>query len=163
MKINHKVWIVLASFALVLAILACSSTSPTATPQPTPTLRPTNTLAPTATLEPTNTPVPTDTPEPPASAVGKWLDPDTRSPFTITTIEDRNGELVVVSIINAGRGVEELSWSRYENGLLSWEYCPGGMHCITSELISVTSDSLTATWAWSDGGNSGITVYQRVP
>lgn len=92
---------------------------------------------------------------------GRWLDPDTTG--TITTIEERNGEFVVISVINPGRGDNELTSSSYSNGVLSWEYCAPQMHCITSQSVSVTSTTLTATWAWSDGGNSGTTVFQRQP
>lgn len=99
--------------------------------------------------------------EPSPSMAGKWQDPDAIG--TDTTIAWQNGQYVVVSIINSSRGVNELTWSKYKNGVLSWEYCPEGLHCITSSSISVTSDSLTANWYWTDGGNSGTTVYQRVP
>ena len=129
--------------------------SPTLLSLPTATHRSTDTLRPTVTPEPVATLVPLP------NVAGKWLDPDTSG--TITTIVEQNGELVVVSIINPGRGANELSSSSYVNGVLSWKYCPGGMHCVISQLVSFTSTSLTATWAWSDGGNSGITVYQRVP
>ncbi|MFH1523989.1 MAG: hypothetical protein ABIF04_03415 [Chloroflexota bacterium] len=71
--------------------------------------------------------------------------------------------IMVCTYINPDRGVNELSWSTYENGVLSREYFPIGMHYITSESVSVTSDTLTATWNWSDGGNGGTTVYQRTP
>ena len=134
MNLNKKGWIVLAFFVLALAILACGSSSPTATPKP------------------------------PASAVGRWEDPDSNAPYTITTIEEQNGQNVVVSITNSGRGdVNELTYSKYVNGVLTWEYCAAGIECITSEFVSVTSNSLTATWRWTDGGNGGTTVYKRVP
>jgi hypothetical protein len=173
MKSRNKKWIVLASFALVFAIIACSFDNSTSVPEPLNptelinTLLPVNpqvpisTLAPVDTPIPTRAPMPTDTLKPQASAVGKWLDPDTSG--TITTIIEQNGELVVVSISNPTRGGNELTSSSYANGVLTWEYCPAGMHCITSRLISVTSNSLTAAWSWSDGGNSGTTVYSRVP
>jgi len=99
--------------------------------------------------------------EPMPGLTGKWLDPDTSG--TVTTIEEQNGEYVVVSVINPDRGVNEVTSSSYSNGVLTWEYCPPNMHCITSESVSVTSDRLTSTWSWSDGGNSGTTVYQRLP
>jgi hypothetical protein len=180
MNLNKKVWIFFASFVLLVAILACSSTTvapatpeptatprPTDTPKPTDTPRPTDTPVPTATPRPTDTPEPTatlrptDTPEPPPSAAGRWSDPDTSG--TVTTIAEQNGQTVVVSIINPNRGGNELTSSSYVNGVLTWTYCPPGYNCVISELISVTSTTLTATWHWTDGGNSGTTVYTRLP
>jgi hypothetical protein len=117
----------------------------------------------TETLQRVSSPIPSASvdQEPVPSLASRWLDPDTTG--TVTTIEEQNGEYVVVSVINPDRGVNEVTSSSYSNGVLTWEYCPPNMHCITSESVSVTSDSLTATWSWSDGGNSGTTVYQRLP
>ena len=92
---------------------------------------------------------------------GNWLDPDTTG--TITTIVWENGEYKITTISNPSRGVNELSWYTWENNVLSWEYCPENMHCITSQLVGVNGDSMTADWWWSDGGNGATTTYQRVP
>ena len=58
-----------AAFAAVVAVLACSSATPTPVPTstPAPTPVPMATPVPTATLEPTATPAPTVTPQPTAS------------------------------------------------------------------------------------------------
>lgn len=92
---------------------------------------------------------------------GRWNDPDT--PGTVTTIEEQNGEFVVVSVINPSRGVNELTWSTYENGVLRWEYCPENMYCITSETVAVYDDTLVADWYWTEGGNGGTTYFERLP
>jgi hypothetical protein len=92
---------------------------------------------------------------------GRWLDPDTSG--TITTIEAQGDGFAVISIINPSRGLDELSWSSWEDGVLSWEYCPPDMYCITSETVSVSEDTLVADWWWSDGGNGDTTYFSRVP
>lgn len=125
---------------LAVIAIACDSTTPVPTPRP---------------------PSPTVTPPSPPTMAGRWDDPDT--PGTVTTIEERNGEFVVVSVINPDRGTNELTWSRWENGVLSWEYCPPDMYCITSETVDVTEDTLIAEWYWSDGGNGGTTYFERLP
>jgi len=91
---------------------------------------------------------------------GQWLDPDTSG--TVTTIVWENGEYVITSIMNPDRGNNELTWYTWQDGTLSWEYCPENMYCITSQLVDVSGDSMTADWWWTDGGNSGTTTYQRV-
>jgi hypothetical protein len=140
MNTRKKFWLVWLGAILVMALIAiaCGSTTETPTTRPQPTTQP-----------------------PPASMAGRWNDPDT--PGTVTTIEERNGEFEVVSVINPDRGVNELTWTTYENGVLSWEYCPESMYCITSETVSVTSSTLTATWNWTDGGNGGTTYFERLP
>jgi hypothetical protein len=101
------------------------------------------------------------TPKTPASMTGRWLDPDTTG--TITTIEAQGDGFVVVSVMNPERGVNELTDTSWDNGVLSWTYCPDGMHCIVSKTTSVTDKILTAEWSWADGGNGGTTKFQRQP
>jgi hypothetical protein len=96
-----------------------------------------------------------------ASMAGRWLDPDTSG--TITTIEAQGDGFVVVSVMNPERGVNELTETSWDNGVLSWTYCPDGMHCIVSTTKSVTDKILTADWAWADGGNGGTTKFERQP
>jgi hypothetical protein len=160
---TKKVWIVIVSFFLMLVIIACScgsilpalQTVVTQVSQPSPTVG----------TAPTVPPEPTIAPQTQASAVGRWEDPDSEAPYSITTIAEQNGEYVVVSVTNSGRNnVNELTYSKIVNGVLTWEYCPEGMYCITSELVSITSDSLTATWYWTDDSSTGgTTIYRRVP
>jgi hypothetical protein len=159
MDTRRKLWLVLIGTVLAMTVIACLST-PTPAAPPSPTVPPSPTAPPLPTAPPSPTVPPSPTAQPPSMA-GRWNDPDT--PGTVTTIEERNGEYVVVSVINPDRGVNELTWTTYENGVLSWEYCPADMHCITSETVSVTSDTLTATWTWTDGGNGGTTYFERLP
>ena len=172
MPTNKKVIIAIGSFFLVMSIIACSCSSilPTlqtvATQVSQPTSGPLPTIAPLPTTAPLPTipPEPTVPPEPLVSAAGRWEDPDSDAPYSVTTIEIQNGEYVVVSVTNSGRGnVNELTWSKIVNGVLTWEYCPEGMYCITSELVSFDSNTLTANWYWSDGGNGATTIFRRVP
>jgi hypothetical protein len=92
---------------------------------------------------------------------GHWLDPDTTG--TITTIEAKGDGYEVVSVMNPGRGVNELTESKWENGVLSWTYCPESMHCIVSSTVSVDETTLAADWGWADGGNGGTTYFVRQP
>ncbi len=96
-----------------------------------------------------------------ASMAGRWLDPDTSG--TITTIEARGDGFAVVSVMNPERGINELTDSSWDNGVLTWTYCPEGMHCIVSKTVSVTDKILTADWSWADGGNGGTTKFERQP
>jgi hypothetical protein len=175
MNTSRKFWIVLVGAVLALAVIACScgslgplqnilSTATALAPQimePVVTVPPMPTVA----IPPTEVPPLITEPEPSASPVGRWEDPDSNAPYSITTIDEQNGEYVVVAVTNEGRGnVNELTWSQYVNGVLTWEYCPEGMYCITSEFVSVTEDSLTANWYWSDDpGNGDTTIFRRAP
>lgn len=93
--------------------------------------------------------------------VGKWLDPDTTG--TITTIAAKGDGYEVVSVMNPDRGVNELTESSWQNGLLTWTYCPESMHCIVSKTVSVDETTLAADWSWADGGNGGTTYFVRQP
>ncbi len=157
MSTPRKFWFVWMGVILLMAavIMACGTTTPTPA---APTALPSPTVA-----APTAQPLPTVAAptEQPASMAGNWDDPDT--PGTVTTIGEQNGGYVVISVINPDRGVNELTWTKYENGVLSWEYCPQNMYCITSETVSVDDTTLVATWRWSDGGNGGTTYFNRIP
>jgi hypothetical protein len=94
---------------------------------------------------------------------GKWLDPDSSGGGTLSTIEYKNGEYVVTSVVNSGRGPNEVKKSSWSNGVLTWEYCPSGMHCITQSTVTLAGNTLTVNWTWSDGGNSGTSDLKRQP
>jgi hypothetical protein len=91
---------------------------------------------------------------------GKWLDPDTSG--TITTIEAQGNGFAVVSVINPNRGGNELTSTSYSNDVLTWTYCVPTQVCVTSETVSVSGNSLNATWT-SDDGDSGTTTFERQP
>jgi hypothetical protein len=149
MNPQKKFWLVLFGAILGMAIIACSCSS----------LVPTPTAAP----QPISSPVPANNQGqgPMPGLVGQWLDPDSSGGGTISTIVYQNSEYVVTSVINTGRGPNELTKSSWSNGVLTWEYCPANMHCITQNTVSLNGDTLTVNWAWSDGGNSGTSDLTR--
>jgi hypothetical protein len=167
---NQRVWIVIASFILVLAIIACSSGSiiPTPAAGSIPTLQPSPISKPSPTSEPSPVPLPTDTTQQPMQGLaGRWSDPDTcdssGTSCTVTTIIARDGGYAVKSVINPGRGGNELTTTNWSNGVLTWTYCvPDAGNCITSMTVSLEGDSLYTTFS-DDRDNSGQTVFQRLP
>ena len=170
MNPRRKFWLVLIGAILGMVIIACSCGS--LVPTPTPTSFPPTTQLP-ATLPPATLPPATLPPatsvnqsgtgqEPMPGLAGKWIDPDSAGGGTISTIEFQNGLYVVTSVINTGRGPNELTTSSWANGVLTWEYCPANMYCITQHTVSLDGDVLTVDWA-SDSGSSGTSELQREP
>lgn len=150
MDIRKKFWMVVVGSIAGLVIIACSCSNliPTATPR-------------VATQPPVN--VQPSGGEPMPGLVGAWIDPDSSGGGTVSTIVWDGSEYKVVSVINTNRGPNELTQTSWSNGVLTWEYCPQDMHCITQSTQSVNGDTLTVSWAWSDGGNSGTSDLQRQP
>ena len=148
MDTRRKFWLVLLGAVAGMVIIACSCSS--LIPSSTPTSAPRQVQ-------------PSTNQEPMPGLVGNWIDPDSSGGGTVSTIEYRNGEYVVTSVVNTGRGANELTNSSWSNGVLTWEYCPSGMHCITQNTVSLSGDTLTVDWAWSDGGNSGTSPLHRQP
>jgi hypothetical protein len=173
MDIRRKFWLVLLGAVAGMVIIACSCSS--FMPKPTPTAAPVVTEPPVATEAPTATETPTATEAPMATApatsqeampglAGKWIDPDSTNGDTISTIEWANGGYVVTSVINVNRGGDELKTSSWENGVLTWVYCPANMQdCIKQTTVSLNGDTLTVDWVWSSGNNSGTSDLQRKP
>ena len=154
MDTRKKFWLVLIGSIAGMILIACSCSS--LIPSATPTPRSVQPVQPVQPVKPTNQ-------EPMPGLAGKWIDPDSSGGGTISTIEWQNGEYVVTSVVNTGRGPNELTSSSWSNGVLTWEYCPEGMHCITQNTVSLSGDTLMVDWAWSDGGNSGTSILQRQP
>jgi hypothetical protein len=150
MSTHRKFWLVVVGSIAVLVIIACSCSNliPTRTPQ-------------IATQPPIN--VAPASGEAIPGLQGAWIDPDSSGGGTVSTIVWTGNEYQVISVINTNRGPNELTKTDWSNGVLTWEYCPEGMHCITQSTVSVNGDTLTVSWAWSDGGNSGTSDLQRQP
>lgn len=150
MNTRRKFWLVIIGSISALVIIACSCSNliPTATQR-------------VATQPPANV-VPVGGEAIPGLA-GAWIDPDSSGGGTVSTIVWQNNEYTVVTVINTNRGPNEVTNSSWSNGVLTWEYCPEGMHCITQNTVSLNGDTLTVNWAWSDGGNSGTSDLQRQP
>ncbi len=147
MTTRKKFWLVLVGVVAGMMVIACSCSSLSS-------IIPTTAPA---------TPQPVNNQQALSGLAGKWIDPDSSGGGTVSTIENQNGEYVVTSVINTNRGPNELTKTSWSNGVLTWEYCPEGMHCITQSTVSLDGDSLTVSWAWSDGGSSGTSVLQRQP
>lgn len=158
MDTRKKFWTVLIGSVVGMILIACSCSSllPSATSAPQP-------VQPAQPAQPVQPAQPASGQEAMPGLAGKWIDPDSSGGGTISTIEWQNGGYVVTSVINTGRGPNELTTTSWSNGVLTWEYCPSGMHCITQQTVSLDGDVLTVDWVWSDGGNSGISLLERRP
>ena len=150
MNTRKKFWLVLIGVILGMVIIACSCSALN------PILQPTSKPA-----QPVKTVQSSGSQEAMPGLAGSWIDPDSSGGGTVSTIEWLNGEYVVTSVVNTGRGPNEVTNSSWSNGVLTWEYCPEGMHCITQSTVSLNGDVLTVDWSWSDGGNSGTSLLQR--
>ena len=156
MDTRKRFWMVVVGCVASFVIIACSCTNissllPKASPTPV-----------VATQPPINV-QPNSGGEPMPGLVGAWIYPDSSGGGTVSTIIWDGSEYKVVSVINTNRGPNELTKTDWSNGVLTWEYCPQDMHCITQSTVSVNGDTLTVNWAWSDGGNSGTSDLQRQP
>jgi hypothetical protein len=95
---------------------------------------------------------------------GRWIDPDSSNGDTVSTIVWQNNTYVVTSVINSKRGGNELKTFSWANGVLTWRYCPSNMQdCIIQNTVTLNGNTLTVSWAWSSGNNSGTSDLQRQP
>jgi hypothetical protein len=145
MNTSRKFWLVLIGVIVATALTACSSGSiiPTPTASPMPVIQPS----------------PTSQPSPMPGLVGRWIDPNTLG--TVTTIIVQDGGFAVKSVINPGRGGNELTATNWSNGVLTWTYCIPNANCITNVTVSVEGNSLLTNWT-DDNGNSGQTIFLRL-
>ncbi len=162
MHTPKKFWLVVGASIAAFVLIACSCSGLPSSIQ--------NILSTPTTAQVTEPPVQVTNPpidiqpsggEPMPGLAGAWIDPDSSGGGTISTIVWENNEYVVTTVINPDRGPNELTSSTWSNGVLTWEYCPEGMHCITQSTVSLNGDALTVNWSWSDGGNSGTSDLQR--
>jgi len=172
--------ITVITICLLFAGVACTSPATTAPATPTPvTMTPAATaVIPTvaapqavtqAAIVPTIIPAtPTASPtadlEAMSGLAGRWIDPDSSNGDTVSTIVWQNNTYVVTSIINSKRGGNELKSFSWANGVLTWRYCPSNMQdCIIQHTVALNGNTLTVSWAWSSGNNSGTSNLQRQP
>jgi len=94
----------------------------------------------------------------PSTMVGFWLDNDNNA----TTIKYQNGEYVAVMNYDmfASASQNTLVSSSYENGVLTWKYCPPAKPCITMQTVAFHGDTLDVTWT-NDNGESGQMTLTR--
>jgi hypothetical protein len=149
MNPNKKALLTMASFVLVLVIIACScgSLSPTSPSGSVPTSTQAIGSAP---LEAAH------------GIAGIWEETIFND---IHTIVWQNNGYVVVSTIHKPDGVNypitSQSWS---NGVLTWTYSVPGGGEDTIKTVSLTPDNAILSVAWSNtGGNAGTFIMQRVP
>ncbi len=178
MDIRRKFWLVLMGTIAGMIIIACSFSSlvPTSTPASTPatvvplatspavaTSIPLATSAPVVTSAPLAT-SPADSQEAIPGLAGKWIDPDSTNGDTVSTIVWLKGAYSVTSVVNSSRGGNELKSSSWANGVLTWRYCPTNMQdCIIQHTVTLNRNTLTVSWVWSSGNNSGTSDLQRQP
>ena len=94
----------------------------------------------------------------PATMVGFWEDND----HNVTEIEYQNDQYVAVTnyYTVSSSSQNTLVWSSYEDGVLSWMYCPPARPCITMQAVSFNGDTLDVTWT-NDNGESGQMTLTR--
>ena len=87
-----------------------------------------------------------------STMVGFWMDNDDN----VTTIQEKNGAFVAVTNYNfrGSSSQNTLVSSSYDNGVLTWKYCPPAKPCITMQSVSVDGDTLEVTWK-NDNGELG--------
>lgn len=94
----------------------------------------------------------------PASMAGFWLDNAGNS----TSIQYQDGKYAAVTnyYMSGARSQNALVSSSYENGVLTWKYCPPAKPCITMKTVSFKGDTLDVTWT-DDKGESGQMTLTR--
>jgi hypothetical protein len=94
----------------------------------------------------------------PASMAGFWLDNAGNS----TTIQYQDGKYVAATTyyMSGSRSQNSLVSSSYENGVLTWKYCPPAKPCITLQTVSFNGDTLNVNWK-NENGESGQMALTR--
>ncbi|MCX6036832.1 MAG: hypothetical protein NTW99_02855 [Chloroflexi bacterium] len=94
----------------------------------------------------------------PATMAGYWED----NANNVTEIEYQNDQYVAVTnyYTLASSSQNALVSSSYENGVLTWKYCPPAKPCITMQTVSFNGDTLDVTWT-NDNGESGQMTLTR--
>jgi hypothetical protein len=80
----------------------------------------------------------------------------------VTTIQAQDDGYVAYTTyyMVASRSQNSLVSSSYENGVLTWKYCPPAKPCITMQTVSFNGDTLDVTWT-NDNGESGQMTLTR--
>jgi len=94
----------------------------------------------------------------PSTMAGFWLDDD----GSATTIKFQDGQYVAVTTyyMISGNSQNSLISSSYENGVLTWKYCPPARSCLTMQTVSFNGDTLEVNWT-NDKGESGQMTLTR--
>jgi hypothetical protein len=186
MHTHRKFWLgLIGATAGMLIVAACSARLPTpaasmppaatASPSPLPSATLSSATPPPVMFPPLPLATPTLAPLTTASSLpaagqqalpglaGKWIDPDSNGGGTVSTIVWQDGTYVVTSVINSSRGVNEVTKSSWENGVLTWVYCPASWYCLSQSTVSLNGDALTVNWSRTDVQSTGSSVLQRQP
>ena len=93
------------------------------------------------------------------SMAGFWMDNANND----TEIQEQNGQYVAVTnyYTFAASSQNTLISSSYENGVLTWKYCPPAESCITMQTVTLNGDTLDVKWT-RDSGESGTMTLTRV-
>ena len=92
--------------------------------------------------------------------------PDTMAGFwqddanNVTTIQFQDGQYVAVTTyyMVLSTSQNSLVTSSYENGVLTWKYCPPAKPCITMTTVSFNGDTLDVNWTNANGQSGKMTL-----
>jgi hypothetical protein len=92
----------------------------------------------------------------PATMAGFWMD----NANNVTTIREQNGKYEAVTnyYLFSSSSQNTLVSSSYENGVLTWKYCPPAKSCITMQTVSFNGDTLDVTWINANGESGKMTL-----
>lgn len=92
----------------------------------------------------------------PLTMAGYWEDND----HNVTEIVYRDGQYVAVTTYYTGASSSQNSLvsSSYENGVLTWMYCPPARPCVTMQTVTFNGDTLDVTWTNADGQSGKMTL-----
>jgi hypothetical protein len=95
-----------------------------------------------------------------ASMEGFWMD----NAHNVTEIQNQNGQYVAVTnyYTFAASSQNALVSSSYENGVLTWKYCPPAKPCITMKTVSFKGDTLDVTWVNANGESGTMTLTRSI-
>ena len=94
------------------------------------------------------------------SMEGFWMD----NANNVTTIEKQNGQYVATLnyYMLSPSAQNTLVSSSYENGILTWKYCPPAKPCITMKTVSFKGDTLDVTWVNANGESGTMTLTRSI-
>lgn len=95
-------------------------------------------------------------PATPATMAGFWQD----NANNVTTIQAKGDgyEATLNYYIFAANSQNTLVSSSYENGVLTWKYCPPAKPCLTMQTVSFHGNTLEVTWTDDTGGSGRMTL-----
>ena len=95
----------------------------------------------------------------PATMAGFWADPDEN----VTTIKSQADGFVAVTTyyLVASYSQNSLVSSSWENGVLTWKYCPPSKSCLTVKTVSFNGNNMDVTWTNAEG-KTGTMTLKRV-